>query len=59
MKDYANKIGSEVVKVKGVVNGKGWLEWKKGDSGGLARPGTFCLWKERGQVFPGCKEAKD
>ena len=34
----------EWVRVKGLVNPKGWLEWQHRDgSGGLARPGKFRL----------------
>ncbi len=61
MKTYALKIGLELCKVRGIINAKGWLEWKQGDAGGIAKPGTFCSWNERKGRFPECndEEARD
>lgn len=42
MKTYEIQIGSTWYKVRGIVNSKGWLEWKDNEGcQGLKAPGTF------------------
>ncbi len=42
LESYEIQIGDEWFPVKGIVNPKGWLEWRDKDgAGGLKRPGTF------------------
>ena len=59
LKQYALKIGNELLRVKGLVNSKGWLEWRDKDgSSGLAKPGSFCPWINRRDQFPNIEDRK-
>ncbi len=60
LKTFALKIGNELFKVKGLVNPKGWLEWKSADgSSGISMAEKFCAWGERKKHFPDCTDNKD
>jgi len=42
LETFEIQIGDQWFPVKGLVNAKGWLEWKDKDgAGGLKKPGTF------------------
>ena len=54
---YAIKIGKELFKVYGRILENDWLEWVdwhgRGDHG-VSRPGDYCDWSIRMEVFPDC-----
>lgn len=60
LKDFALKIHGELFKVKGLVNINKWLEYLDGDGTiGVARPDSFCEWKDRAEKFPDVPDYKE